>query len=47
MTKDKVAYVCNECGYDSSKWMGRCPACQSWNSMVEFKIPARAVGGKS
>ncbi|MDI6601259.1 MAG: DNA repair protein RadA [Thermoanaerobacteraceae bacterium] len=35
MAKDKTAYVCIECGYRSSKWMGRCPACNSWNTMIE------------
>lgn len=35
MGKDKTEYVCVECGYHSSKWMGRCPSCNSWNTMVE------------
>ncbi|MEG1547112.1 MAG: DNA repair protein RadA [Clostridia bacterium] len=32
---DKAVYICGECGYESSKWLGRCPACDSWNTMVE------------
>jgi DNA repair protein RadA/Sms len=28
-------YVCQECGYESAKWLGRCPACESWNTLVE------------
>lgn len=35
MAKKKTKFVCQECGYESTKWMGRCPSCQSWNSMVE------------
>ncbi|MBU9710837.1 DNA repair protein RadA [Evansella tamaricis] len=35
MVKRKTKYVCQECGYESTKWMGKCPGCQSWNSMVE------------
>lgn len=35
MGKRKVKFVCQECGYESPKWMGKCPNCQSWNTMVE------------
>ncbi|HHY20748.1 MAG TPA: DNA repair protein RadA [Bacilli bacterium] len=35
MAKKKTKFVCQECGYESAKWMGRCPGCQSWNSLVE------------
>ncbi|MCX7957410.1 MAG: DNA repair protein RadA [Endomicrobia bacterium] len=30
-------FVCKECGFESIKWVGRCPQCNSWNSLVEFK----------
>ncbi len=33
--KSKVVYVCNECGYETSKWMGKCPSCNSWSTLVE------------
>lgn len=37
----KTIYFCGECGYESAKWLGKCPACGSWNTMVEEKrIPA-------
>ncbi len=36
MAKEKVSYVCTECGYSLSKWAGRCPSCGTWNSMKEF-----------
>lgn len=40
MAKDKVAYVCSECGYDSAKWIGKCPACGEWNTFKEVKLGA-------
>ncbi len=38
MAKEKIAYVCTSCGYDSPKWIGKCPACGEWNTMVEQKV---------
>jgi DNA repair protein RadA/Sms len=38
MAKEKVAYVCSSCGYDSPKWIGKCPSCGEWNTFVEQKI---------
>ena len=38
MAKDKKVFLCNECGYDSPKWAGKCPACGAWNSFVEKSI---------
>ncbi|MDO4214727.1 MAG: DNA repair protein RadA [Bacteroidales bacterium] len=35
MAKDKVVYVCKECGQESPKWVGRCPSCGQWNTYVE------------
>lgn len=40
--KITTKYVCNECGYDSSKWLGKCPACNSWNSFVEEKVSSKS-----
>ncbi len=46
MAKAKTAYVCQECGYDSVKWLGRCPGCGAWNTMVEEKVqPAKDAKG--
>ena len=36
--KSKTIFVCNECGNESTKWLGKCPACNSWNSFFEQKI---------
>lgn len=38
MAKDKKVFLCNECGYDSPKWSGKCPACGAWNSFVEKSV---------
>lgn len=38
MAKEKIAYVCTACGYDSPKWIGRCPSCGEWNTFVEQKV---------
>ena len=38
MAKDKIAYVCSSCGYDSPKWIGKCPACGEWNTFQEVKL---------
>lgn len=35
MAKRKTKYRCQECGYESAKWMGKCPGCGTWNTMVE------------
>ena len=38
MAKEKIAYVCSACGYDSPKWIGKCPACGEWNTFAEVKV---------
>lgn len=38
MAKERIAYVCSSCGYDSPKWVGRCPSCGEWNTFVEQKL---------
>ena len=39
MAKAKAtAFFCKECGYESSKWMGQCPACKQWNTLVEEPV---------
>lgn len=40
MGKDKIAYVCENCGQESPKWIGKCPACGQWNTFKEFKVSA-------
>lgn len=38
MAKTKTVYVCEACGQDSPKWVGKCPSCQQWNTMKEMHI---------
>jgi DNA repair protein RadA/Sms len=38
MAKSKTIFVCSECGNESTKWLGKCPACNSWNTFYEQKI---------
>ena len=37
MKREKSLFVCQECGFSSPRWLGRCPSCGSWNSIVEEK----------
>lgn len=38
MAKDKTMYVCGNCGYESAKWLGKCPSCGEWSSFKEIKV---------
>lgn len=38
MAKTNTVFFCNECGYESAKWLGKCPACNAWNTFVEEKV---------
>lgn len=42
MAKDKIVYVCSNCGQESSKWMGKCPACGQWNTFKELRVAAES-----
>lgn len=46
MAKEKTSYVCNECGASSPRWLGKCPGCGAWNTLVE-SAPEPAGGGKN
>ena len=44
MAKAKTsAFFCQNCGYESSKWMGQCPACREWNTFVEELVDRKAL----
>jgi len=52
LAKIKSAYFCQSCGYESAKWLGKCPSCNSWNTFVEevvekpgAKVPAWETSG--
>ncbi|MDE5907630.1 MAG: DNA repair protein RadA [Lachnospiraceae bacterium] len=42
--KNTVVFFCQECGYESSKWMGQCPGCRQWNTFVEENVTVRTPG---
>ena len=42
--KEKTVFVCKECGYVTQKWMGRCPQCGSWNTLIEEERIASPKG---
>jgi DNA repair protein RadA/Sms len=44
MQKNKSSFVCQNCGYSTAKWIGKCPECGEWNSLVEERMPAATVG---
>ena len=35
MSKTRIKYVCSNCGYESLKWLGKCPECDDWNTFTE------------
>ena len=42
-----TAFFCSECGNESSKWMGQCPVCKAWNTMVEEPVSSVKTAGKT
>lgn len=51
MAKTKALYICQECGYESTRWLGKCPGCEEWNTFAEEVVAKQkastAVGSKS
>lgn len=45
MAKIKTVFVCNSCGYESQKWLGKCPGCNEWNTFYEEKISKTSENG--
>lgn len=41
MAKKKTKFSCQACGYETPKWMGKCPGCQSWNTLIEEVVQQR------
>ncbi len=46
MGKSISRFSCSNCGYESSKWLGKCPGCASWNTMVEEPLGKKAAPGR-
>ncbi len=47
MPKTTTTYVCQQCGFESAKWMGRCPDCGEWNTFIETVTQPRRTGAGS
>ena len=45
MAKSKTVFVCSNCGYESAKWLGKCPGCQEWNSFYEETLVSNSSSG--
>ena len=46
MAKTSSVFVCSSCGYESPKWLGKCPACNEWNTFYEEKLAKTSSGNK-
>ena len=44
--KEKTSYVCSACGYDSPKWIGKCPSCGEWNTFQVFRVKKTAANAR-
>src|SRR5436189_6448501 len=42
--RPKTSFVCQQCGFQSPKWIGRCPSCDGWNTFVEERVVAAPKG---
>lgn len=47
MAKAKSVFICQECGYETSGWLGKCPACNQWNSFIEESIGKKSNTGRN
>jgi DNA repair protein RadA/Sms len=46
LPKTDIKYVCQTCGYETTRWVGKCPECDAWNTLVEEPVFAKASSGK-
>lgn len=46
MPKDRIEYVCGDCGHTSTKWLGNCPNCGAWHTFKEFKVERKTKSEK-
>jgi len=47
MARERLIYVCQSCGAQTPKWVGQCPDCSAWNTLVESLQPGRGAGGRA
>ena len=46
MSKNKIKFICSSCGFDSPKWLGKCPSCEEWNSFTEELVEEKKGSSK-
>ncbi|MDD3270054.1 MAG: DNA repair protein RadA, partial [Syntrophomonadaceae bacterium] len=46
MGKNTSRFVCNECGYETAKWLGKCPGCSAWSTLIEESLGKKSSGKK-
>ncbi len=46
MSKARTIFACQSCGFQSTRWLGRCPDCQAWNTLVEERLPEGPSGSR-
>ncbi len=44
-SKNQTVFFCQNCGFESTKWMGQCPGCHEWNTLVEETVGTKTAGG--
>jgi DNA repair protein RadA/Sms len=47
MAKSRVMFVCQDCGSEQNKWIGQCPDCNAWNTLVQFAQPAGPTAART
>ena len=47
MAKDKIMYVCSNCGQEAQKWVGKCPNCGQWNTFKEIRVAGDTASTKA
>jgi DNA repair protein RadA/Sms len=47
MSREKTVYTCTECGGTSAKWLGKCPQCNAWNTLVESVAEGSGAASKN
>lgn len=47
MKQTRIKYICSHCGYESLKWLGKCPSCNEWNSFSEEFVEAKSIKRKT
>ena len=47
LAKEKTLFACTACGFETAKWMGKCPGCNAWNTMEEAAVITGAAAGKA